>query len=153
MAIKESLLTVVNSIGDSDFVRAVTSAGASRKLSVSNLAKHIVETYTGSTIAGSAQSVKSAIDTQKSAIDSLNSKYTSYNASLTLSNSGNASLDSVIGHTADVVPVMGYVTGENTSVKIVSFARFSGNWYAHVETAAGAAVTGAVNVVIITLRL
>lgn len=62
MAIKESLLTVVNSISDSDFVRAVTSAGASRKLSVSNLAKHIVETYTGSTIAGSAQSVKSALD-------------------------------------------------------------------------------------------
>lgn len=62
MAIKESLLTVVNSISDSDFVRAVTSAGASRKLSVSNLAKHIVETYTGSTIAGSAQSVKSAVD-------------------------------------------------------------------------------------------
>lgn len=66
MAIKESLLTVVNSIGDSDFVRAVTSAGASRKLSVSNLAKHIVETYTGSTIAGSAQSVKSAVDALKS---------------------------------------------------------------------------------------
>lgn len=70
MAIKESLLTVVNSIGDSDFVRAVTSAGASRKLSVSNLAKHIVETYNGSTIAGSAQSVKSAVESVKTLADS-----------------------------------------------------------------------------------
>ncbi len=79
MAIKESLLTVVNSIGDSDFVRAVTSAGASRKLSVSNLAKHIVETYTGSTIAGSAQSVKSAVDAVKTlannALDRVSSAY------------------------------------------------------------------------------
>ena len=69
MAVRESLLNTINSIATSDFVRAVTSAGASSKVTVSNLAKAIVENYTGSTLAGSSQSVKSALD-------SLNSKCT-----------------------------------------------------------------------------
>lgn len=63
MAIRESLLDALSSIATSDFVRSVTSAGASSKVTVSNLAKSIIENYTGSTLAGSAQSVKSAIDT------------------------------------------------------------------------------------------
>ncbi len=63
MSIKESALTAITSITQSDFVRAVTSAGASRRITVANLAKAIVESYTGSSLAGESQSVKSAIDT------------------------------------------------------------------------------------------
>lgn len=69
MAIRESLLDALSSIATSDFVRSVTAAGASSKVTVSNLAKTIVENYTGSTLASSSQSVKSAID-------ALNSKTT-----------------------------------------------------------------------------
>ena len=66
MAIKESALAAITSIAQSDFVRAVTAAGASRRITVANLAKAIVENYTGSSLAGSAQSVKSAIDSLRS---------------------------------------------------------------------------------------
>lgn len=68
MAIRESLLNTINSIATSDFVRAVTYAGASSKVTVSNLAKSIIENYTGSTLGGTAQSVKSAIDSIQSTI-------------------------------------------------------------------------------------
>lgn len=67
MAIKESALAAITSITQSDFVRAVTAAGASRRITVANLAKAIIENYTGSSLAGSSQSVKAALD-------SLNSK-------------------------------------------------------------------------------
>ena len=65
---KEKNLTTVTSVAAADFARLVTSAGASVKATAANLAKYIIETYNGSTVAGSAQSVKSALD-------SLNSKY------------------------------------------------------------------------------
>lgn len=64
---KEKNLTTVTSVAAADFARLVTSAGASVKATAANLAKYIIETYNGSTVAGSAQSVKSALD-------SLNSK-------------------------------------------------------------------------------
>ncbi len=69
MSIKESALSVISSIAQSDFVRAVTSDGNSRRVTVANLAKAIVESYTGSSLGGSQRSVKAAID-------SLNSKTT-----------------------------------------------------------------------------
>lgn len=62
MSIKESALSAITSITQSDFVRAVTSAGASRRVTVSNLAKAIVESYTGSSLGGSARSIKTAFD-------------------------------------------------------------------------------------------
>lgn len=62
MAIKESALSLITSIAQGDWVRAVTSAGASRRITFANLAKAIVESYTGSSLAGSNQSVKAAID-------------------------------------------------------------------------------------------
>ena len=67
MAIKESALALITSITQSDLIRAVTAAGASRRITVANLAKAIVENYTGSSLAGSNRSVKEALD-------SLNSK-------------------------------------------------------------------------------
>ena len=69
MSIKESALSAITTITQSDFIRAVTSAGASRRVTVANLAKAIIESYNGSSLAGSNQSAKSAID-------SLNSKTT-----------------------------------------------------------------------------
>lgn len=65
MAIKERLLSAITSVSNSDFARVVTSEGASRKALVSDVAKQIIENYNGSTIAGSAQSVKSAVDAVK----------------------------------------------------------------------------------------
>lgn len=62
MGIKESLLQTVTAIEQSDLVRVVTAAGGSRRIALSNLAKAIVENYTGSTLGGSSQSVKAAID-------------------------------------------------------------------------------------------
>lgn len=61
MSIKESALTAITSIAQGDFVRAVTSAGASRRVTVSNLAKAIIESYSGSSLAGSSRSVQSAL--------------------------------------------------------------------------------------------
>lgn len=62
MSIKESALTAITAISNSDFVRAVTSAGASRRITVANLAKQIIEGYTGSSLAGSNRSVQAALD-------------------------------------------------------------------------------------------
>lgn len=67
MGIKESALAAITTITQSDLIRAVTAAGASRRITVANLAKAIIENYTGSSLAGSSQSVKAALD-------SLNSK-------------------------------------------------------------------------------
>ena len=67
MSIKESALNAITSITQSDFIRAVTAAGASRRVTVANLAKAIIESYTRSSLAGENQSVKAALD-------SLNSK-------------------------------------------------------------------------------
>ena len=85
MAIRESLLDALNSIATSDFVRSVTYAGASSKVTVSNLAKTIVENYTGSTLAGSSQSVKSAIDALDTSVDALDSAVDDVNESLSKS--------------------------------------------------------------------
>ena len=55
----------------SDYIRVVGSDNASYKQLVSDVAKKIIENYTGSSLAGSSQSVKSALD-------SLNSKTGNY---------------------------------------------------------------------------
>lgn len=62
MSIKESALNTIAELTNSDFVRMVTSAGASRKATLQSIASHIIETYAGSSLAGKSQSVKSAID-------------------------------------------------------------------------------------------
>ena len=63
---KEKALTAASSIASGDFLRMVTSAGAARKIDYSKLAKAIVEEYNGSTIAGSAQTLKAALDSLNS---------------------------------------------------------------------------------------
>ena len=68
---KEKNLTAVTSVAAADFARVVTSAGASVKATFANIAKYIIETYNGSTVAGSAQSVKSALDSLNSKMPTL----------------------------------------------------------------------------------
>ena len=84
---KEKNLTAVTSVAAADFARVVTSAGASVKATFANVAKYIIETYNGSTVAGSAQSVKSALD-------SLNSKISQfYTFSIAMGNSNNVDIN------------------------------------------------------------
>lgn len=66
MGVKEKALTAASSIASGDFLRMVTGGGASRKIDYSKLAKAIVEEYNGSTIAGSAQTLKVALDSLNS---------------------------------------------------------------------------------------
>ena len=93
MAIRESLLDALSSIATSDFVRSVTAAGASSKVTVSNLAKTIIENYTGSTLAGSSQSIKSAIDALDTSVDAISSgtAFTRKQVQTTVTIQGNSS--------------------------------------------------------------
>ena len=59
---KERNLTNITSVAAADFLRIVTSAGASVKATAANFAKYVVEKYNGSTVAGSTQTLKSALD-------------------------------------------------------------------------------------------
>ena len=62
MGIKEKDLPSASGVSGTDYMREVTSGGLSYKALVADVAKYIVENYAGSSLAGSAQSVKSAID-------------------------------------------------------------------------------------------
>lgn len=59
MAIKESALSLITSIAQSDFVRVVTSAGASRKVTVAKLSEAILadKVPTAASVGASAGSV------------------------------------------------------------------------------------------------
>ena len=99
MAIKESALSLITSIAQGDWIRAVTSAGASRRVTVANLAKAIVESYTGSTLAGSSQSVKAAID-------SLNSKTSISEQMLTFTDSAGKSANIYFRYDETILSVL-----------------------------------------------
>lgn len=58
----EQNLEQKSSLTTSDYIRVVGSDNVSYKQLVSDVAKKIIETYAGSSLAGSSQSVKSAID-------------------------------------------------------------------------------------------
>ena len=70
---KENALSAKSSVTGSDFLRLVGSNGVSYKQLVTDVAKYIIESYAGSSIAGSSQSPKAAVDALKTAVDSLNS--------------------------------------------------------------------------------
>lgn len=74
----EKDLAQKTSLTTSDYIRVVGSDNVSYKQLVSDVAKKIIENYTGSSLAGSSQSVKSALD-------SLNSKSLTYLRTLTSS--------------------------------------------------------------------
>lgn len=58
----EKNLSQKTGLTPSDYIRVVGSDNVSYKQLVSDVAKKIIENYTGSSLAGSSQSVKSAID-------------------------------------------------------------------------------------------
>lgn len=76
---KERNLPSKTTLTTSDFIRVVGSDNASYKQLVSDVAKKIIEDYTGSSLAGSSQSVKSALD-------ALNSKFGQYAIQSIMSN-------------------------------------------------------------------
>lgn len=130
MSIKESALSAITSITQSDFVRAVTSAGASRRITVANLAKAIVESYTGSSLGGTNQSVKSAID-------SLNSKIKTIQISDTFDSNGEISFN--IG--GDHTPI-GLILVSRTGWRYVFSYKGSGLWSVAFINNAGDPATG-----------
>ena len=58
----EKNLTQKSTLTTSDYIRVVGSDNESYKQLVSDVAKKVIETYAGSSLAGSTQSVKDAID-------------------------------------------------------------------------------------------
>lgn len=70
----EQNLASKSTLTTTDYIRVVGSDNVSYKQLVSDVAKKIIENYTGSTLAGSAQSVKSAVDSLNSKTD-LSSSY------------------------------------------------------------------------------
>ena len=62
----EKNLTQKSTLTTSDYIRVVGSDNESYKQLVSDVAQKIIETYAGSSLAGSSQSVKSAIDSLNS---------------------------------------------------------------------------------------
>ncbi len=153
MGIRESLLNTITSVGSSDFVRIVTSAGASSKATVANLfksfesglgaksslttsdyirvvgsdnnaykqlvsdvAKKIIENYTGSSLAGSSQSVKSALDALNSKLTALGAIAGGSTKSLTVA-SGSRALVALLG--ADD-SAMGIFTVSSTSGGVIT---------------------------------
>lgn len=101
----EQNLASKSTLTTTDYIRVVGSDNVSYKQLVSDVAKKIIENYTGSTLAGSAQSVKSAVD-------SLNSKTTqALTSSIASSGSG---LATKVGN---AVTVQGSFSGITTSGK------------------------------------
>ena len=69
---KEKNLTNVTTVAAADFVRVVTSAGASVKGTMENLAKSLLTTaFSGLSLGGSQQSVKDALDSLNSKMPTL----------------------------------------------------------------------------------
>lgn len=78
---KESALTAKSEVNSTDFLRLIGANGVSYKNLVTDVARYIMENYSGTTLAGSAQTPKASIDalkatndSQQTSIDSLNGK-------------------------------------------------------------------------------
>ena len=78
----EKDLAQKSSLTVNDFIRVVGTDNVSYKQLVSDVAKKVIENYTGSSLAGSSQSVKSALD-------ALNSKSIAYRGVLSSSDDCN----------------------------------------------------------------
>lgn len=124
---REVELNNIENISVSDSVRVVTSEGASRKTSLSALAKGILETYAGTSLAGTVQSVKDAIDglrTVPLTMGSFNSlPQTINNAKITedhvvvkseLSNPGAQTGDWTVTTSAGSLTITGSISGSTT---------------------------------------
>ena len=73
--IYEQNLASKSALTVNDYIRVVGSDNASYKQLVSDVAKKIIENYTGSSLAGSSQSVKSALDSLNSKIHTIDHEF------------------------------------------------------------------------------
>lgn len=80
----EQNLASKSTLTTSDYIRVVGSDNVSYKQLVSDVAKKVIETYAGSTLAGSAQSVQSAINALNS------NEIRSVTMSMTIAANGNS---------------------------------------------------------------
>lgn len=122
MGIRESTLNTITALTNSDFVRMVTAAGASRKASLQSVAQHILETYTGTSLAGSNQSVKDAIDGLNStfAIEDFTSD------TVTIAGGGRSGISIPCAKTGyAVVGVIGVYVGATDVFSVSEFYRYS----------------------------
>ena len=76
--VKENTLTNVTDVNQNDSVRLIGSDNASKKALLSAVSKSVVEEYNGTSLAGSSQTIKSALD-------ALNSNLTSKHKTISLS--------------------------------------------------------------------
>ena len=76
---KESALTAKSEVNSTDFLRLIGSNGVSYKNLVTDVARYIMENYAGTTLAGSSQTPKAAIDALKAKNDSQDASITSLN--------------------------------------------------------------------------
>lgn len=134
MSIKESALNTITALTNSDFIRMVTSAGASRKATLQSIAQHIIESYAGSTLAGSQQSVKSALDALNSTL-----KHTTVEAVSNASGNIEANIPS-----ASTFVTM---TAPNSTYLIIPF-KAGTKWYGKVATRVGTALNVATNIAV-----
>ena len=84
-----------SSLGTSDYIRVVGTDNVSYKQLVSDVAKKIIENYTGSSLAGSSQSVKSALDALNSKT-SFTIRYVTFNYELAAGGNTNTNLKALI---------------------------------------------------------
>ena len=112
---KEKNLTNVTTVAAADFVRVVTSAGASVKGTMENLAKSLLTTaFSGLSLGGSQQSVKDALD-------SLNSKMATImgGEQVTITDTTNGFIDTGIS-SADYIIIAAYTLLNANNVCLIS---------------------------------
>lgn len=109
----EQNLASKSTLTTTDYIRVVGSDNVSYKQLVSDVAKKIIENYTGSTLAGSAQSVKSAVDSLNSKIGdiSFSAKEISATTSVTLSNNYRGKVTLITSNTQHCGEYIVYSTG------------------------------------------
>lgn len=132
MGIRESALSTLSALTNNDFIRMVSSAGASRKATLQAIAQHIIEQYAGSSLLGRQQSVKSALDELNSTL-----KHTTVEG--TSNASGN--IEANIPSTSTFVTM----TAPGSTYLIIPF-KAGTKWYGKVVTRVGTALNVAVNV-------
>lgn len=122
--IYEKNLSNASGIGSGDYLRTVNSNNESEKINYTLLAKAIIEQWTGSTLAGSSQSVKSAVDMLNN-----RSKLNQIYGTATITNADNAQLFTFYQAftSASNVPEQGilFTYGENGNKFQVLFGQYA----------------------------
>ena len=114
----EKDLAQKSSLTVNDFIRVVGTDNVSYKQLVSDVAKKIIENYTGSSLAGSSQSVKSALDALNSkSVKGANKSYT-----VTVSAGGYTFLTDYETLGIDADRIVGYIYKAGSYPIVLQFA-------------------------------